>query len=64
MQSYKINENIREQFKVMLLNKLRPLIGDLQDYYNSNIVVSNVLLGEQVQKNLKLRIICYTQSLP
>ena len=42
-QSYKINENIREQFKGMLLNKLKPLIGDLQDYYNSNIVVSNVL---------------------
>ena len=42
-QSYKINENVRDQFKGMLLNKLKPLIGDLQDYYNSNIVVSNVL---------------------
>ena len=42
-QSYKINENIRDQFKVMLLNKLKPLISDLQDYYNSNVVISNVL---------------------
>lgn len=41
-QSYIINVNVRDQFKVMLLNKLKPLIGDLQDYYNSNIVVSNV----------------------